>query len=458
MNTWDDSVRFIARTLSELARSNLEPRRRVADLDLDVALTARAAVLAGAAVVLGDLVPASGRAVPRRSNLLAVTERDPLHALGLVLRNRGRPDLTRSPSELLDAAAPGSPTTLRWAAVGRQAVIADSIWTSAPRALGGEHAWHVIGEVAALAELVAMVDADLAVAAADAARPDATLYLERTAGLRLASREVRSLAGGVPQSGADATATRTHPVIRAAESRGVIVPTNGEGAVHALRRLTTTLRNADVLTPQHARSTALVGRDVCILAAAAGASDPSGADLRRQLGDVAASLNAVVNSRHGEATLLIGNEPALEHQLRELAGYCRDALAGRAPRPRPEEATSIAARVPRLVTALTEQVHAQVAARRWAVPDRGEQRHQFYAVATSTGHGRDPRMFADLNRAVTAAEALRQSTTTSGPRVPVLAPSRAADSYLQEAIRGRERPRRPDHPAQQRNQRLPPSA
>ena len=463
VTSWDDAIRNTATALADLAiASDRRAGWGLRAADLDVAITGRAAILAGAAVVLADLAPRSRHPDPHgRRDLLAMTDRDPVHALGLVLRDRGRAPTSRSPSELLDAAAPGSQATRTWAAAGRHALIADHIWTSQPRPLDGEHAWHVVNQVAALTELVAVLDPALRQAATATGRLDVTAYLDRCDGLRLVAHEVTTLAAAPGHRNTPAPGATSRPGIRAPETRRVLTPTDGPTAVAATRRLTAVLREATTLDPQQVRALATVGRDLAVLAAASGATtsnpgEATGGVLSPQLGELAACLNQIVMHRHGEASLVGRQAPALDHQLRELATYTRHAFAGRVSRPDPADATRLAARLPPLVVALGELARAEVAARRWAVPDRGEHPHLRYVIA-SPKPGCTPRMFDELDQAVAAAQALAQAAVR-----PLVDHCRAASPTSQAPLRGiarfRDQPRRPPHPAGVEDHRLPPTA
>ncbi|MBA3741495.1 hypothetical protein [Sporichthya sp.] len=454
MTAWDEVVLRSAVSLAALAGRG--PRSGdPAAMDVEVAVTARAAVLAGAAVVLRDLAPAGGDRLPHgQRDLLALTERHPVRALGILLQDRGRPRVSRAPSDLLDAAAPGSAATRQWAAVGRDALVADRIWSAVPRQPEGDQAWHAVRQVAALTELVAALDPVLAGAAAAASRSDVVAYLDRTAGLRLVAREVRSLADA-PTGAGQSQAVRAL-TIGGPESRRVITPTDGQSAAAALRRLTTQIKAADELAPNHVRVVATLGRDLSILAAKAGAIEPSGRPLRDDLGGLAVTLNQVVAGRHGEAMLVECRAPALEHQIRELSCYTRAALGGRAPLPAVDEASRLAGRLPRLLTALADKAREQVELRHWAIPDRSQQSHLRHTVATTQDPDRTPRMLTQLDRAVVAAETLRphiDSQTDAAVRVG--APSvRSARQFPQSPAYLL----RPPHPAAPQREHLPPSA
>ncbi|WP_156869488.1 hypothetical protein [Sporichthya polymorpha] len=460
VTTWDGAVTATARELAHLlATTSRRTGWGPQEIDIEVALTARAAVLAGAANVLGDLAPRTRQPNRHgRRDLLALADQDPLRALGLVLRDRGRvPPFTRSPSELLDAAAPGAPATRSWAAAGRHALIGDRIWTAQARNLDADHAWHVVRQVTALAELVARLDPMLAHAAKAMANPDALAYLDRTAGLRVVAQEVAGLSSTSGIGAAGGTRDLMHPPIRAAEPARPITPVDGPTAVAATRRLISLVRAAGTIAPHQVRAVAHVSRDLAVLAAAARAPTDDGADLRR-LGELATCLNNVVTGRHGEAALAANPAFALEGQVRELAKYTRDAFANRMPRPHGEDATRIASRLPKLVSALNDQARAQVEARRWAIPDRNQGTDLHYAVASADSAGQAPRMLAELQRSVDAAKTLEEIRSR-----PVAQPARwaRADAALVAEASAVERAgpeRRSALPTVHDRRRLPPSA
>ena len=374
------------------------------EVDIEVAVTARAAVLAGAAAVLRDLLPSVPQLRGSDLDLLAMAERDPIRAFGVVLHNRGRPQVSRPPSELLDAALGGSPASCRWAGAGREALQADRIWSALMQPLEDDQAWHALAQVAAIAELIGTLDPALTRLATQASRPDLVAYLDRSAGLRIAAREVRALTAA---SGEGRAAVNPRVGVGGPGPRRIVVPTDGHTANVALRRLTVLVKDTPTLGPQQVRSIATLGRDLTILAATAGATTGSGEPGREHLGALATELQRVVAGRHGEATLIEHSGRALEHQVRELARYTRAALADRAPRPAAEEASRLVSRLPRLLTILGHRAWEQVERRDWAIPDRSERSHLHYAIATAHNPDRAPRMLLQLDRAIAAAQELR---------------------------------------------------
>jgi hypothetical protein len=423
VTSWDESIHHTAAALAELMTDRGDHGHRQVAFDLDVAVTARAAVLAGIANVLRDLAPRTMHGAPqgRRPVLLAMAEVDPLRALGQVLRGRARPALDRSPSELLDGSRPVGPTTELWASAGRHALIADQIWSAVPRHLEGEHAWHVVSQIASLAVAIAVLDTELAAAAAGH-RPDVTAVLATTTGLRLAARETRTLTVR-PGHGTVASGAPPRPIIAGPAALTVVSPATAADLPRAAHRLTTILRATDVLTPRQVRATATVARDLCIIAAAS-ATDSHGQDLRQELGGIARPLHAVAIGNDGESCLVPTAAPALELQLRELRLCTRSSQANRDAAPEPADATRLAQRIPTLVEALATRTEAQLTDRRWAVPERTERTTLPHAVADVGDPDRRPALVPQLRDAATATAALRERTG-----VPALRPAELARGF-----------------------------
>lgn len=419
MNAWTRETIRTALALGEILQAEPSP------IDLDVALIARAAVLDGVALVMGDIVPrtrhglvGNGRLVP-----LGLVEQDPVRALGLVLRGREQPAFTRSPSELLDAATPvGTPTDF-WAAAGRHALLAARAWQGVSAAtLSPDAAWKAVGEAAALAEAIAMLDTSLLRVGAH--RPDLSRTIGATAGLRLAARETQTLAelGGAART---RTAEPTSPApqqvnLRPASGVGTLPQGKGRDGPDLSRqmgRLTAVLHNdATELTPSHVRICARVGRDLAILSARSAVA-PDGHDLRVELGDLARALHTAAEADRGEVALVVAPSRAVELQLRDLHIATMAALSRRVA-PDGPEATRIAGRLPDLVGVLAEKTGTEVDARRWAAPDRREGAELAYALASRTEPERRPAVVGLLGKAVTAGDALRARVTAEGSPHP----------------------------------------
>lgn len=402
MNEWHHQIALTARGLAAALT------RAPGGADIDVALTARAAVLDHIAHALGELVPRTkpDRSRSTRRPLIAVeqVEFDPIGTLGAVLHGRTRPHLPHSPSELLDPTTPTHPATADWIRVGSHALLAGRAWPGdRVGTLGAEPAWRALAEIAALAQAVAVLDADLRAAAEH--RPEAYAVLAATPGLRAVAGEVLILAAptGHSRQPPAATVAAEHPQLTPA----VGVAARGAARSSLIRgtgRLRVLLDQASEPTPAQIRGCAHVARDLCVLAAAS-ATSITGADLRRELGDLARELNAGLPS-HGEIALCSVPARALELQVRELHVASRKAFTAMSAL-HPDNANRLARRLPDLVELLADKARDQIEHRRWATPDRREDAPLPYALASCSDPGRTPPLLTALRQAVGPAEVLR---------------------------------------------------
>lgn len=429
MVTWQAATVRTANALAELLDADQ------VNVDLGVAITARAAVLDHVANVLGDIVPrtntrhATGHlsAAP-----VALIENDPLEGLGRVLHSRARPALDRAPSELLDVHQTVDAVTEQWVEVGRFALAAGQAWSASRwRPLDDKGAWHAVGEVACLAEAVARIDRRLMVAAE--ARPDLQAVIASTAGLRIAAHEVVALTGADEARAAapprrDGTAIADALARRSGRERSIS---------QDIRRLTALLGRAEELTPEQLRTCAAVTRDLAILAAGE-AVDRAGAKLRPELGDIARALHDASRLSRGEFAINPVEQRVLMLQLRDLRATTTLAFATRTA-PGQEEATRIARRLPDVVDLLAEKARVQIEGARWAMPDRREDAKLPYSFASGTDPVLRPPMLDGLAQACDAVVALRREMA------PPLARSALASAL---SARVASQPiSRPAHPA-----------
>jgi hypothetical protein len=450
VSEWQREVALTAQALSCLLTSG--PGDVV---DLDVAATARAAVLEHVARVLGDLVPRAqlGRPLVRPYLVpLAQVVADPVGGLGLMLQGRGRPHSDRSPSELLDNSRPVGPSTAGWIDVGCHALLADRSWHSTAGLLEPEAAWHALAEISALAEAIGVLDSGLDAVAGQ--RPDVQALLTATAGLRIAAREVVTLA-------APSRAVRPGPAEGAENlSAPVVTPAAGIAGRAArsstlfrdTRRLTILLDETAELTPHHIRACAQVTRDLCVLAAG-NATGVTGPDLRRELGDVARALHTATIRGRGEFSLDPVTTPRLELQLRDLHASTKLAFATGIT-PSPEDANRLARRLPDLVEVLANKTHAQIDHASWALPDRREDATLPYAFASCSDPELTPPMLSALQQAAAAADVLRDQVAHSAAGKAANPALAAAVGTLRDVVQKRGVPGRPAaHPAESPSRR-----
>lgn len=368
-------------------------------VDLEVVICARAAVLGHVTFVLGDLVPRTRTRHADGVVPVALVEDDPLDALGRILHTRLRPAQDHPPSELLDLHRKTDPVTAHWARAGRFALTADQSWfLGQARPLTNEQAWHVVGEVACVAEVIAVLDRGLQAAAAD--RPDVQVVLASTAGLRVAAQQAAALTAGRYGASSAPTVRDADAMAQALALRSGREPSTSR----SIRRLTTLLGKADELTPHQIRAGTVVARDLAILAAR-DAVDPTGRKLLRELGDLSCALHAASKADGGEFAQNTVEHRVLGLQLRELRAVTAKAFATRSS-VGAVEATRVACHLPDLVDVLARKANTQVELTRWALPDRREDAQLPYAFASVTDTRHRPRLLDALAEAREAARAL----------------------------------------------------
>lgn len=419
-----------------------------AGIDLDVAITARAALLEHVATVLDDVVErprmrgtgALGPQVP-----VGLLETDPIDALARVLRGRSRLILDRAPSELLDVGRAANAATAVWVEVGKQALIAARAWDHrGPAVLSGEQAWHTVGEVAALASAISVLDRDLSHLAAD--RADVATVLKSTAGLSIAAREVCAIAAPTTVAGGS---TVTPPVTRSPADVGDALAARACRAStieRELRRLTSLLDRAAELTPHHVRAGVEIARDLSVFAAG-GATGPSGDPVRAELADLARALHATCRSKLSEFAINPVRPRVLELQFRDLRSKVKLALASGHGLDA-DGATTLARRLPALVETLARQAEIQVSNGRWAIPNCREGDTLPYALASINNPAHIPAMLGPLTEARTTAETLRVSLNSHPPSSSLVA--------ILTRLPERRGPQRSAHPAAAAVAHVPP--
>ena len=443
---WEAESAHTARALARLVGAGYR-----SGMDLDVAIAARAAVLDTVADVFGDIAPwYRNLGLPREPPGIDLAELDPVRAFALVLRRRGRVHLDRSPSQLVERGLPVDATSSAWATAGRHAILARRAWPDgAAASLDSTQCWRAVGQAAALAEAVAVLDTDLTAAGV---RPDLAAVIGTTAGLRVAAREVLGLAAhAAPVHPATPRRDPTRPGARA--PRRLVPERAGRqpDLARAVGRLTSLIDRAEFLTPDQVRGGARVARNLAVLAAG-GAVDPGGQLVRAELGALARTLHAVATEPRTEATLITAaRPPALDLHLRELNRDSRAALAARQTATSdPDLATRVARRLPDLVTALDRKARAQVDANLWAILDRREGEHPLYAIASLRDPGREPPLLGRLRDAAGAATAVGERVNPpDGDQLQLVGPrERAARTALRHAVADRLQVSRPPaHPA-----------
>jgi hypothetical protein len=421
-------------------------------MDVDVAIAARAAVLDTVAGVFGDIVPwYRDLRASREPPGIDLAEPDPVRAFALVLRRRGRVQLDRSPSQLLERGLHGDTIAAAWATTGLHAILARRAWPDGTAAtLDGRHCWRAVAQAAALVEAVAVLDTDLTAAALH--RPDLAAAIATSAGLRVSAHEVHALAThAAPEHPAtprrDATGTDGSAPRRLKRGRADRQP----DLSRAVGQLTSMIDRTEFLTPDQVRGCAQVARNLALLAAGE-AVDPDGQPVRAQLGALARTLHAVATEPRAEAALISAARPnTLDLHLRELNRDSRAVLSARQTTTAyPDLATRVARRLPGVVASLDRKAGSQVDARRWAVVDRREGEHLLYAIASLRDPGREPPLLRRLRNAAEAATAVGELVNPPNRDLLQLAGPRehAPWTALRHAMADRlPAPRPPAHPA-----------
>lgn len=443
---WEVESAHTARALARLVGAG-----SLAGMGPDVAIAARAAVLDTVAGVFGDIVPwYRNLGLPREPPGIDLAELDPVRAFALVLRRRGRLHLDRSPSQLLERGLPVDAISSAWATAGRHAILARQAWPDgAAVSLDSTQCWRAVGQAAALAEAVAVLDTDLSAAARH--RPDLAAVIGSTSGLRVAAREVLALA---VHAAPDRPATPRGDAPGTDGSPRRLVPKRSDrqpDLARAVGRLTSLIDRAEFLTPDQVRGCTRVARNLTVVAAGE-AVDFGGQPVRAELGALARTLHAVATEPRTEAALITAARPrALDLHLRDLNHASRAALAARQTATvDPDLATRVARRLPDLVAGLDRRARAQVDADRWAILDRREGDHPLYAIASLCDPGREPPLLGRLRDAAEAATALGQRVNphNDDQRQLVGTRERAARTALRHAVAVRLQVSRPPaHPA-----------
>lgn len=226
-----------------LARLALHGTSTLTDAELDVALYARATVIDVARRMCRDV---TGIAPTLLEPRIADLEAHPVQALYRALRTHQPIPADTAPSDVLTINPP-NPAGRLWKDVARHSLQAHHLWqTGTLGRTAPDVAWAAIGDVAALAGVVAELDSELAVAAG--ALPGRARHADKlakavTSGLRTAAREVAVLADSGPLAVAG-------PEPRPAPRREVVPVLSTEHAIRAQEQLSSLLRSATHLRPE----------------------------------------------------------------------------------------------------------------------------------------------------------------------------------------------------------------
>lgn len=441
--SWGNESAALARQLAGLA---IEGSSAWLTADhLDEALAARRDLLVLLGRVLGDVrrVPdpadaGGARRLSWRDGELTARglEVDPVRALHQALRvhpaPRGR---YRSAGATGEALSPGVGD---WAAIGRRTQLAARAWDVVrPEILTAEERWSTVADVAALAEAVTIVEADLLAAARLPGRGGSVSELQDAvvAGLRLAAREATAIATAGPLPAWDQPGERPslEPVALVRRVQDLAV---------AQDQLVVHLDRAAPLSPQ---SVVLVATgQVRFLAAAAAALTGSSQapDMARWASDTSRRVAESILGGPQLGSTSGGNYPSRAvAQTRELTAYATSGqLTGRR---LPLSADDVAAlssalaRTPRVLGALARQADLGWRSGHWLMPNPRAETVQWISVM---GFDREPQLCVRLSAAAA------YSVARPGPPVQMEA-ARSGPTPPREILAGIGSTRRPVRPA-----------
>lgn len=251
-----EDIALLAQELSHLAVSGSSVYLDTGGLA--AALTARRKVLDLLRAVLYDVAGTRGGAAESltstrfggqpgwlRLGSVVELESNPVAGLARALGVHPTPRIEQGPSDR-DDVAEASVTGRGWAQVNRHALVIGHDWASSPPQLTAEQQWSAVADVAALAQVVAVLDQDLYTAASqlqDVDRSVVQALLDATrSGLRTAAGEATALSqvGPLPAWGE----------LAAPASTPIVAPRSPSDVIAAPHRLAAQVVTAGNLSPQ----------------------------------------------------------------------------------------------------------------------------------------------------------------------------------------------------------------
>lgn len=373
-------------------------------------------------------------------------ERHPVALLGTLLRDQ--PLMPRQ--SISDAlTAPRSPAQSPWLDLIRHATLAHHEWTGAdgrswPR---GDAAWSVLADVGALAQASSHLSQDIAGGLAAAGRDDdaARFLAAARSGLRLAGREVTTLALSGPTQSPDLVPKNLRTIVRVRHPADV--PT-------AMRRATALVRAAEHLSPPsvsrlgvaHAR-TILNAADALERPTITAESAPTHAALLREHAEL---VTAAARPDRGIATIHPDDRAPLAQlsAIRQLFTAEGDRWPVTTTAADADALLRYAAAVPDLTAALRDVSTRQVQDGHWlAVQPNGRWRPCQSTAGVPDSIGRwwtaaHHRPSPELERtAVPRGGRVRGASVLAGPGAPTV------ESVVRDSLRSRATPRRPARPS-----------
>ncbi len=346
---WQRGWNGIAADLAQLLDANTASQP-LSVADVEAAAGAHAALVALLARVHRDV---AGTYNHDAAPSLRLADEHPVAALGSLLQRHPLLAGAALTDSLLDATTPPGQ---HWASMGRHVALAEHAWTTThPSTLPrGDAAWAVVADVAAMTQVLATLDRDLAGHLQRQGRSADAEQLRRAAGsgLRVVAAEVQSVATSGPLP-----AQRWTPALLT-----VTPVASTEDLARGQARLADLLRSAPVLTPQDVRTVALQQLRL-VLTAAESTAEPR---LRAELMRLAVTLDPAT-TRRPRVRSVDEPDPWASAPVRQ-AQVLHWFVSAKSD-PSPALATTVASTATVVVDALSSAAARNLAQGRWLVPN-----------------------------------------------------------------------------------------
>lgn len=445
--SYRDESAMLARELAHLAmsRASTTLTRR----ELDVALAARSETLGMLRTVLSDSVGISREAtgINQWSSFGAGSRRSveelEAHPVAMLSRTLATHPALRPQDALSDVLA-GRPDstgdvspTESWAKVARHALLASHDWSTDRPQLNREQEWSAVADVAALAQVITVLDRHL-YTAAQANRevdPGVVEALETSvrSGLRSASIQAAALAaaGPLPDWG--------KPTPQPPPTRMLLVNSPND-AVHAQSRLAAQIDAAKDINPQTVML--LASGQARILGAAAAAMASTDPQRAARATSLARQLKTSSASPQHQLAALVPDDPRPLAQTREILQQVTRSAGSNSSTNDRAALAAVVDRSPTVIRALATHAEQSLRSGRWLMVDPEARRAKDPLWRQATRDDPEPRLCVSLS----AAAAVATTIPVAAPAVPpaVAPPPRQTLSGVLDL----DRPTRPQRPAQ----------
>jgi hypothetical protein len=443
-----DETALLARELAALATTRAS--RDLSPDGLDIAVLARAETIALARQVLADVTGINRHDTGRdthRGNPRRSVEALESHPVGLLSRALAahpvpRPTRTLAPSDIATARPGGGAGVAGWSRVARHALLAGHEWSTRPPVPDPAQQWSAVADVAALAQVVTVLDHDLLGAARDhgGTHPDLTdaLTAATTSGLRSAAYLAGALADAGPLPDWGDPGPESSPT-------QILVVRSPEDVAAAQTRITAQVEATDDIGPHKVALTATAQARVLATAAVALATtDPARAAGARHLSGV---LAAGLTTAHRLAGLAPGDaRPVLQSRelLQHLGAVGAQGWTTASAAPYLPALALAVDRSPAVLRALSRHARQCVHDGRWLVVNTDAEKAGDPMWRPLTREDPEPRLCAALSAAAARATAMPGSAPPPVSATAIGAPPRQALAGL-AARDPRPRPARPAH-------------